>query len=84
MFIIYEGDETNPTNVQTLSWSIAEKFDLKCLNGYSGNFPPDWQGIYNVFDKDTYLNGIRDWILRYKIDNVYAYDLSENEWIRWN
>ena len=66
--------------LQIDAYEIASWFSLKTVNGYSGNFPADW-GLWNPCGKN-YQKNIAGWIERYGLTNVYAYDRSQNIWIR--
>jgi|GEM_PF-849176 len=63
---------------QLQSWLIANKHNLKTVNGYSGKFPPGWD-LFNVTDKQ-YQNHVDEWMLRNNIQVVQKYDIAENRW----
>lgn len=65
---------------QHLSWEIATKYDLKNMNGYSGQFPnewhlhnPDWKTIYDYARQWACDNGIED-------EGIYYYDVATRKW----
>ncbi len=63
------------------AWAIAQTYDLKTLNGYSGMYPDGWD-LYmadeNIDAKAT------DWMERNSADDIvlYSYDLGTREWTR--
>ncbi len=68
-----------PYLYQLDAFEIAAKFNLKTINGYSGIFPENWQGIWEVGSAD-YEENIFSWIKDHHLTNVYAYDKSMNTW----
>jgi len=85
--IIYITDKTNKyisedfanENLQMYAWLIANKYNLKTVNGYSGQTPPNWDLFIGSADIDIRVlrwlksNNIYDKI-------VYAYDIGTNTW----
>ena len=69
-----------PVNYQLDAFEIATWYSLKTINGYSGKFPPDWWGIWDLCN-ESYLQNVSNWIETYDLKNVYAYDKARNEWI---
>ena|GEM_PF-861794 len=67
---------------QLLAFSIASCYDTKTINGYSGQEPPGWHGIENVF-LDAYEGAVFDWISDHELDvrHIYAYSVERNAWI---
>jgi len=62
------------------AFEIATLFGLKTINGYSGQSPSGWDGIWNPCT-DQYECSIYEWINTYDLKNVYAYDRARDEWI---
>lgn len=62
------------------AYEIATWYSLKTINGYSGQLPPDWGGIWDICS-ENYENNIFAWIEKYSLTNVYAYDRATNTWI---
>lgn len=62
------------------AYEIATWYSLKTINGYSGQFPSDWWGIWDVCS-DNYEGNVFSWIEKYDLTNVYAYDRATNTWI---
>lgn len=65
------------------AWHIASNFQLFTLNGYSGNFPPDWYRIFDITGKD-YMAGVEAWIRKYDLQNVYQYDRKKRVWTKFS
>ena len=55
-----------------MAWEVSYKYNLKNMNGYSGQFPKEWE-LDNVWIK---LNNIGK--------NVYYYDVATNVWTKAN
>ncbi len=65
---------------------IAYKYNLKIINGYSGLVPKDYgimekvsYSMENFYSKD-YKRCVLEWIDRYKLEDVYAYDIKNQKW----
>ena len=54
--------------IQLDAWQIADRFNIKTINGYSGVFPKGW-------------GNVSDWIVSNGLKNIYAYDETNNIWI---
>ena len=65
---------------QVDAFEIADHFSLKTINGYSGQMPPGWDGIWGVCS-DWYEASVSDWVNEHDLKNVYAYDRAENIWL---
>lgn len=63
------------------AFEIATWFDIKTINGYSGQLPPDWAslGLSDV-TSDTYEENMAVWIDKYDLEHVYAFDLATCTW----
>lgn len=66
--------------VQLDAWAIALKFQLKTINGYSGQIPKGWD-LLDITQNGTDQK-VREWLELYgqTEDGVYDYDLGKNEW----
>ena len=66
--------------VQLDAWAIALKFQLKTINGYSGQIPKGWD-LLDITQNGTDQK-VREWLELYgqTEDGVYYYDLGKNEW----
>lgn len=62
------------------AFEIATNFSLKTINGYSGQEPANWHGIWDVCS-ESYENSVFEWIKNHSLTNVYAYDRATNTWI---
>lgn len=82
IFYITDTDKSGdpPYIYQLDAFEIATKYSLKTLNGYSGQSPKDWDGIWNVCS-ENYERSIYYWIKKYNLNDVYAYDRAQNIWI---
>ena len=65
------------------AFEIANKFELKTINGYSGNSPDSWQDIWEV-SNENYENGVSNWIVLNNLKNVCRYDVANNKWFIYN
>ena len=70
-----------PYQYQLDAWEIATHFQLKTINGYSGQFPRDWNNarLFRI-KNDPYLPGVKQYIAHHKIKDVCAYDMGTNTW----
>ena len=58
---------------------IALHYNLKTVNGYSGNSPKRW-ALLEV-SGERYLQNLREWArLHPEITSLYGYDLIRNQW----
>lgn len=73
--------EKGTWELQMDAWAIAQHYDLKTVNGYSGQLPDHWDLLVEDPDIDT---RVVDWLNLNHTKNVtlYAYDLGTNEWTR--
>ncbi|MBQ6342444.1 MAG: hypothetical protein IJI41_04920 [Anaerolineaceae bacterium] len=79
-YIIDTGNKCEtPVVYQLDAFEIATWYSIKTINGYSGQFPSGWK-IWNLCD-DFYEENVFNWIEIYNLENVYAFDKTENEWI---
>lgn len=67
--------------LQLDAYEIATTFNIPTLNGYSGQEPKEWHGIWQI-KSGEYRQSINRWILRLNLQNVYAYDANTNSWIK--
>lgn len=81
-FYIIDTDETvDPAYIYQLdAFEIATWYSIKTINGYSGQSPPDWDGIWDICSAGYERNVLR-WIDEYNLKNVYAYDRATDSWI---
>ncbi len=76
MYVI--SDKTDP-EAQLEAWFVANKYNLKTINGYSGSVPKDWN-LHNNVDIDLYIAEVDKWIEMHELTNVYSYNVAENKW----
>lgn len=58
---------------------IANRFNLECINGYSGQFPKEF-GECLLISSPNYEACIDNWIRIHGLKNVYGYNVTENKW----
>jgi len=77
----------NTTNINFIhqldAWSIANHFNIKTINGYSGQFPKSWLPIWNMEINKNYCD-LALWINKYNLNNIYLYDYINNNWIKYS
>lgn len=79
----YEDRKYAFHSYQLMAWEIAYKYDLRNLNGYSGQFPKGWN-LQNVWESDI-KNKADEWIEINNInEKVYCYDIATNRWTKVN
>ena len=61
---------------------IAQKYGLLTINGYSGQLPPGWGGIYD-FNSPDYIAYLGRWIQHYNLetDQLYFLDAKTGSWL---
>jgi len=64
------------------AWSIATKYNIKTINGYSGQLPNDWSYMFDMEKNKNYLDAER-WIKKNNLNNVYIYDYIKNIWMEF-
>lgn len=82
LYIIDTAGTGEPFFVYQLdAFEIATWFDLKTINGYSGQLPGDWMalGLSDVMS-DTYEENMAQWIEKYGLEHVYAFDKGTYTW----
>lgn len=77
-----EGLNKAPYEVQIDAMIIAQKYGLHTINGYSGQSPFGWNGIYDV-DKPEYILALGLWIQHYNLesDQLYFLDAKTGSWL---
>ncbi|MDR2598102.1 MAG: hypothetical protein LBC76_12380 [Treponema sp.] len=63
------------------AWTIANKYNIKTINGYSGQFPKNFDYIWEMESNKNYYDILR-WINEHNMKNVYLYDYKNDNWIR--
>ncbi|MBF0362452.1 MAG: hypothetical protein HQK49_15650 [Oligoflexia bacterium] len=66
-------------NYQLDAWMIASRFNIKTLNGYSGQSPIGWS-LFEVNNSSKYYIGVQAWISKHKLTDVCSYNLSNYLW----
>lgn len=75
----YNGEKYSWVSYQHFAWEICEKYELKNLNGYSGQFPVGW--ALNNADGEDIHRYATDWIEGTNITlKVYYYDMGTDTW----
>lgn len=80
--VFYLADPTSDQILpflQTEACEIAAMLNLKTINGYSGQFPPGWMGIWDIRG-EQYQDAVFDWIAMNNVRNVYEYNQADNAW----
>jgi hypothetical protein len=77
-----EGLKKLPYEAQIDAMIIAQKYGLKTINGYSGQFPPGFGRVYD-FDKAEYAASLKRWIECNHLydDGLYFLDLKTGTWL---
>lgn len=70
--------------IQLITWMIADRFNVYSINGYTGNYPENWQLAYT--DQHDYPEAVDYWLDQKEVTertHVYAYILEANIWIHY-
>lgn len=79
-YIIDTADTKDRGDMYQLdAFEIANWYSVKTINGYSGGIPLGWD-MWDVCS-EKYEDHVFEWIEKYNLTNVYAYDRATNEWI---
>lgn len=72
---------TEKTNeeLQMDAWTIALKYNVPTINGYSGQSPEGWLMNYKYAD---FEDNLCKWVEEYQLENVYVYDMTKNTWTK--
>lgn len=82
-YIIDTANTGDPAYIYQLdAFEIATHFHIKTINGYSGQFPADWNNLWEV-TAVAYEPSISAWKEKYDLQNIYAYDRAENIWTKY-
>jgi len=84
-FILINNEINYPAypdiGLQVDAWSIATKFGVNTINGYSGQFPAGWVHLFpSLTDSGNFAN-LQEWINIHNLNNVYLYDYLNDMWI---
>ncbi|MDR2598103.1 MAG: hypothetical protein LBC76_12385 [Treponema sp.] len=80
-FLLVNNDTSENYVYQLDAWTIANKYNIKTINGYSGQSPKNWYYIYDMESNRNYSDILR-WIDEHNLENVYLYDYKNDKWIR--
>ena len=64
------------------AWSIATRFNIKTINGYSAQTPKNWWLMHEMDTIKNYTD-LSYWIDEYKLNNVYLYDYINDNWFKY-
>jgi hypothetical protein len=80
--LLAEGLKKLPYEAQIDAMIIAQKYGLLTINGYSGQLPPGWGGIYD-FNSPDYIAHLGRWIQHYNLetDQLYFLDAKTGSWL---
>ena len=67
--------------VQTDAYELADAYQIKTINGYSGLVPANWGEIW-LIDGKGYFIAVDNWIKKYDLQHVYAYAVEDDTWIQ--
>jgi hypothetical protein len=87
MFIVDSGETRsfdNDKDYQLAAWEVAYKYNIPCINGHSGQFPQGWHHMSPFHGNENYMKAMSEWIEKYKLTNVYAYDIADNSWKKYS
>lgn len=83
-FFIYDSSHSGePAYMYQLdAFEIATIYSIKTINGYSGQMPEEWDGMWDV-EAPVYLNGVKRWADKHGLNNLYMYDKGTNSWVKY-
>lgn len=86
MFITDSAEErtlTDDKDYQLAAWEVAYKYNILCINGHSGQFPPEWSHMSPFHGEEAYTKAMDAWIEKYQLSDVYSYDIATNSWAKY-
>ncbi len=86
MFILYKPEEIKLeayTTYHLQAWQIAHKYHIHSINGYTSYYPQGWEPMNRLYE-DGYADHVREWITTYGLTGVYAYVVSDHEWVKYS
>lgn len=77
-----KGLKKLPYEAQIDAMIIAQKYGIHTINGFSGQWPTGWRGIYD-FDKPEYFSYLKHWIQQHHLENdqLYFLDFTTGDWL---
>lgn len=80
MYVLPNEATQAPWVDQLDAWEIANKYDLQTVNGYSGQFPDEWE-LWEEFTAQ-YITNVDQWCRSNGINSgVYAFNKTEGIWV---
>ena len=82
-FFLVNNINSTGSIYQLDAWSIANRFNIKTINGYSGQLPKrNWFPMWEMEINKNYTD-LSHWIDEYNLENVYLYNYIDNNWIKY-
>lgn len=78
-YLIDSEKNEDPVIDQVDAFAIGSYYGVKTINGYSGQFPSGWDGLWDICSSD-YESNMFEWIITHGLKDVYAYDRTMNIW----
>ena len=82
-FLLVNNTDDTFYMVHLDAMSIAKKYEINTINGYSGQFPHGWWYIHNM-DRNGNYTDLSNWVDEHKLTNVYLYDYRNDLWIAYS
>lgn len=82
-FLYNSNNDGSATFRQMDAYQIADALGIKTINGYSGQMPRAWNGIWEI-DGMGYLPSVVRWVEENDLQHVYGYNQAENTWTEIN
>lgn len=80
-FIIVDSNGYQKSFLESnaLAWQIANKYNIHTVNGYSGQYPPEYPVNSWNYNENLVFELI-NWAMSKGVNNLVYYDVSKNEW----
>jgi hypothetical protein len=79
-FFVNNNNFSDPHLHQVDAMMIANRFNIKTINGWSGQIPSNFLPMWDMETNKNYTD-LLHWINEYNMDNVYLYDHKNDNWI---
>lgn len=81
MYLLPDKKQSPYWKYQLDAWEIANMYDLKTINGYSGQLPPELNLTFTM-SPGIYTIAVDQWCIRNGLNRgIYAYDEETDVWI---
>jgi len=82
-FLLVNNTDDTFYMVHLDAMSIATKYGINTINGYSGQHPHEWSSLHDMAKNGNYTD-LSNWVNKNRLTNVYLYDYRNDLWIAYS